>query len=161
MSSLSLGYVNSYQTTQMNLRGLSYWMLPSQPVSRLGYSRLAKVRSQQLVPGGASIFTHVPMCFTPDQSTGDYFMPRLESRAHQPSVWLRRSFPSARRAPWWGAHAAAHAEGAPAAATDKNSEASSTNTHRGSVSPKNTGRTESAGLDLCHVGISDGFHVPL
>lgn len=39
----------------MNPRGLSYWMLPSQPVSRLGYSRLAKVRSQQLVPGGASI----------------------------------------------------------------------------------------------------------
>lgn len=47
--------LKSYRRTEMNLRGLSYWMLPSQPVSRLGYSRLATVRSQQLVPGGASI----------------------------------------------------------------------------------------------------------
>lgn len=56
----------------MNLRGLSYWMLPSQPVSRRGYSRLAKVRSQQLVPGGASISL---VCFTSDGS--GYFMSRL------------------------------------------------------------------------------------
>lgn len=58
----------------MNLRGLSCWMLPSRPDSPLGYSRLAKVRSQQLVPGGASIsLTHLQRaspfdgldCFTP------------------------------------------------------------------------------------------------
>lgn len=61
----------------MNLRGLSYWMLPSQSVLRLGYSRLVKVRSQQLVPGGASMsFTFraslsaVPLT----DSTTDYFM---------------------------------------------------------------------------------------
>lgn len=52
---ISLGYVNSYRRTQMNLRGWSYWMLPSQPVSRLGHSRLAKVGSQKLVPDGASM----------------------------------------------------------------------------------------------------------
>lgn len=48
----------------MNLRGLSYWMLPSQPVSQLGYSRLTKVRFEQLVPGGASISLASPICFT-------------------------------------------------------------------------------------------------
>lgn len=84
LSSLILGCVNSYQRTQMNLRGWSYWMLPSQPVSRLGYSRLAKVRSQQLVPGGASI-SLASQCASP--STGDYFMPRLKYPSpHQPSV---------------------------------------------------------------------------
>lgn len=61
----------------MNLRGLSYWMLPSQPVSRLGYSRLAKVRSQQLVPGGASI-SLASQCASPLTALPmDYFMSRL------------------------------------------------------------------------------------
>ncbi len=83
----------------MNLRGLSYWMLPSRPVSRLGYSRLAKVRSQQLVPGGASI-SLTSQCASPlDGSAGDCFTPPLAPRAHQASVWVRRSFPSARGAP--------------------------------------------------------------
>ena len=74
---LSLGDVNSYQRTQMNLRGWSCWMLPSQPVftATPGYSRTAKVRSQQLIPGGASIFRSSPkMCFTFDGCTRDYFM---------------------------------------------------------------------------------------
>lgn len=120
----SLGQVNSYQRTQMNLRGLSYWMLPSQPVSRLSYSRLDKVRSRLLVPGGASIsfksqcaspFTAAPgtvsRLASPPEPTTTSSTSRL-SQSADPS-------PPARRAPRWGAHAAAYTVGA--TATDKNS----------------------------------------
>ncbi|KAG7242124.1 hypothetical protein INR49_024170 [Caranx melampygus] len=122
----SLGQVNSYQRTQMNLRGLSYWMLPSQPVSRLSYSRLDKVRSRLLVPGGASIsfksqcaspFTAAPGTISrlaspsPPEPTATSSTSRL-SQSADPS-------PPARRAPRWGAHAAAYTVGA--TATDKNS----------------------------------------
>lgn len=134
MSSLSLGYLNSYQRTQMNLRGLSYWMLPSQPVSRLGYSRLAKVRSQQLVPGGASMSLR-SQCASP-LTTLPVTISCLVS-SPEPTARLSESADPPRRlarcAPWWGAHAAAYTEDA--AATDKNRQASCRNILSGSVSP--------------------------
>lgn len=116
------------QMTQMNLRGLSYWMLPSQSVSRLGY--LAKVRSQQLVPGGASISLRL-LCAPP-----------LTAEFH---VWYGpdsspvcmnapiRSSLRLLRAPWCGAHAAAYTVSA--TATDKNSQTTYRNKRRGSLSP--------------------------
>ncbi|KAI3360949.1 hypothetical protein L3Q82_013157, partial [Scortum barcoo] len=69
----------------MNLRGWSCWMLPSQPDSRLGYSRLAKVRSQQLVPGGASISPKRASPFLTEPA-GDYRT--SPSRGPEPTVSL-------------------------------------------------------------------------
>lgn len=95
------------QRTQMNLRGLSYWTLPSQPVSRLGYSRLAKVRSQQLVPGGASI-SPTPQYASPLTTLSVTISCIV--RSPEPTTRLSESADrsqSARCAPRWGAHAAA------------------------------------------------------
>lgn len=94
-----------------------------QPVSRFGYSRLAKVRSQQLVPGGASI-SLTSQCASPlTASPVDYFMSRLAPCPPPPlplPVCLKSTNPLAVRLGERSSHAAAYAVGA--TATDKNSQ---------------------------------------
>lgn len=109
-------YVNSYQRTQMNLRGLSCWMLPSPPVSRLGHSRLAKVDSQVLVPGGVSISLSVLHLW---RLPGDQFTLSFDP---EPTTrrWICWSRASARCAPRRGARTAAYAGGAAASDSLKN-----------------------------------------
>lgn len=61
VSSLSPRCVNSYQRTQMNLRGLSYWMLPSPTrftTRLLPFDQGALTAAR---PRGCHHFTQVPM----------------------------------------------------------------------------------------------------
>ena len=109
-SSLDVGHVNSHRRTQMNLRGWSCWMLPSPPVSRLGYSRVAAVRSQLLVPAGASMSLASQCAFTPltagapvTSPTPCLVSPGVRTVFNPPI----RSGSAPRRAPWRGAPAAA------------------------------------------------------
>ena len=63
--SLSVCCVNSYQRTQMNLRGLSCWMLPSRPDSPLGLLPFGQGALAAARPRRCLHFTPTPpACFT-------------------------------------------------------------------------------------------------
>ena len=165
--SLSVCCVNSYQRTQMNLRGLSCWMLPSRPDSPLGLLPFGQGALAAARPRRCLHFTPTPpACFTFWRLWLSHASARLLSTPA--AARLESASPIlpclARLPACLGSRCASVCAELPLQHTLKVPRikiVKTGRTLRGSGTLEHTGQTGSVGLDACHAEIGYGFHVPL